>query len=173
MFQIVSLSFDFVLKETRFIKLELLTVILVSIQLLFSHCEICWNRAFSDPYFPICWQNHIWFSLIWTESLILSKYRKIWIWFCPYTGKYESEKVHISAYFMQCPPEHFQLYLRKNISSVSAQKSFVCKYMNCLTVQKSKTENSRCTKFNGIKVCFLKFFKFSIIVHKGVPVPPF
>ena len=38
------------------------------------------------------------FSRIWTDSPILSKYGKIWIWFYPYTGKYRSEKVCILTF---------------------------------------------------------------------------
>ena len=35
-------------------------VLLVSIQLLFSHCvKYAQIQAFSDPYFPVCGQNHI------------------------------------------------------------------------------------------------------------------
>ena len=54
------------------------------------------------------WQNmgFPWsvFSCIWTDSLILSKYRKKQIQFRRYTGKYGSEKAPVLAYFTHCFP---------------------------------------------------------------------
>ena len=116
MFQIVSWSFD--------------------IQLLFSHCVKCGKiRA-------CMWAERIVsvFSPIWTESLILSKYGKIRIRFCPYTGKYGSKKARFSGYFTQCLADILSpnLDLHKNLSFVSARKLLVREYMNCLTARKLK-----------------------------------
>ena len=72
-------------------------VLLVKIQLLFSHCvKYAKIQAFSDQYFPVFGRNRI---RIWTEYPILFKYGKIRIQFCPYTGKHVSQKARISAYF--------------------------------------------------------------------------
>ena len=80
------------------------------------------------------------FSRIWTESLILSKYGKIRIRFCPYTGKYGSKKARFSGYFTQCLADILSpnLDLHKNLSFVSARKLLVREYMNCLTARKLK-----------------------------------
>ena len=63
--------------------------LLASIQLLFSFCmKYVKIQGFSDLYFLLYVGRIIpVFSRIWKESLILSKYRKIQIQFCPYTGK--------------------------------------------------------------------------------------
>ena len=42
------------------------------------------------------------FFHIWTDSPILSKYKKIRIWFCPHTGKYGCEVALILVFFMHC-----------------------------------------------------------------------
>ena len=99
------------------------TVLLVSIQLLFSYyVEYVKIRAFSDPYFPVCGRNRIRISpyldrispilsrypyLDWIGE-ILSRYGKTRIQFCPYTRKHGLEKACILAYFTPCLAKHFQ-----------------------------------------------------------------
>ena len=39
---------------------------------------------------------------VWAFCDSYRKVREIWIGFCPYAGKYGSEKARIWAYFMQC-----------------------------------------------------------------------
>ena len=53
------------------------------------------------------------FSRIWTELENLSKYGKMRIRFCPYTGKYGSEKACISAFFIQWSPREVVLIFIK------------------------------------------------------------
>ena len=60
--------------------------------------------VFSDLYYPVYGHNRIHFSCIWTDSLILSKYGKIRIWFCSCTVKYWSEKACNSIYLTHCFP---------------------------------------------------------------------
>ena len=98
--------------------------------------EICQNTGF------------IWsvFSCLLAESESYLNKR-----FCPNTGKYRYNFVHVRENANQRKPvfRHISqsvllnifshnLDLCKNISSFSAQKLFVHKYMNCLSVQKLK-----------------------------------
>ena len=72
-------------------------------------------------------------------SPVLFKYGKIWLQFCPYTGKYESEKACILAYFTQCLAEHFHSQLRPMQKFEFCQCTKVIhEYMNCLSAQKLK-----------------------------------
>ena len=93
------------------------------------------------------------FSRIWTESLILSKYWKIRIRFCPYTGKYGSKKACISGYFTQCLADilSHNLELHKNFKFCQCAK-IVCtriyEVFNCAKIKSLK----RCAKFDGVKV---------------------
>ena len=107
-------------------------VLLVSIQLLFSHCvKYAEIRALSDPYFPVCGQNR--FSIF------------------PYLDgirKYGYDSVHIQENMDQKKSLFGYISrrvllnifshnsdLRENISFVSARKLFVSEYMNCLTAR--------------------------------------
>ena len=86
-------------------------------------------------------------------SLILSKQGKIWIRFCPYTGKYRSDKPvfwHISRSVLLNIFIH-NLDLRENISFVSVRKLFICEYMNCLTCAKIKGTNINRAKIRGAR----------------------
>ena len=82
------------------------SVLLVSIQLLFSHCaKYAEIRVSSDPYFPESAQNHI-------HIFRKDNFGKIQIWFYPYTEKNGSNKARISAYLTQYLAEHFDSWLR-------------------------------------------------------------
>ena len=68
-------------------------VVLVSIQLLFTHClKYAEIRAFSDPYFPLVWQN---------------------LCFCPNAGKYGYDSVHIPGNMDQ--RKHVFRHISRNV----------------------------------------------------------
>ena len=114
MLQIIAWSFDFVLRKSSLLHLNHINL---SYYLASSSCSLtAWivpkDRVFLICIFPYVGRIVSDFSCFWIEYPVLSKYGKIQIRFCPYTGKYCSEKARILACFTQSLAEHFQSKFR-------------------------------------------------------------
>ena len=114
-FRLFLWSFDFLLMKIRFITSELLTDWITWInwitytlvyELASNSCSLtAWNMP---KYGLSLIRIFPYVGRIISDFSHNPKYEKIWIRLFPYTRKYMSEKAYISAYFTQCPAEHFQ-----------------------------------------------------------------